>query len=298
MYIADRRLIGSQSRSYVWADEGLGQPGPEEEVKKLMKQLRPLFQKAFSKNKIVYGNGIVGKAVSFRVLADKDFKAELGTEAKRAAANVMPSVLKFAPEIVKKRLVSYYQGINERFPARLNTIDENTKLTADEKAIVFAMAHAQTLKKVKDDADNVDGFYSPSSKEIIFRDTLISAGAVAHEMAHAYADQGWRDFIRMMQLRGMKETDKLDEGMTTYIASIVVTQWHAKQPSKTIIPSAGYDATYTDRAREFVKQLGDHWAYEAYFGGWIDFTDTDNPEDTLLIGKAKKTQKKWKWPWR
>ena len=44
--------------------------------------------------------------------------------------------------------------------------------------------------------------------------------------------------------------------------------------------------------------IRDHWAYEAYFGGWIDFTDTDKPEDTLLIGKAKKTQKKWKWPWR
>jgi hypothetical protein len=122
-------------------------------------------------------------------------------------------------------------------------MDENTKLSADEKAVVFTWAEALTVKNVKDDADKVDGFYSRSTKEIIFRDSAISAGAVAHEMAHAYAGQGWHDFIDMMQLRGMKDTDKLNEGMTTHIASLVVTQWHAKQPSNTIIPSSGYDTS-------------------------------------------------------
>ena len=295
MYIYDRNLSGSQSRSHIWANEGSGRPGSEKEVKDLMKELRPLFLKAFSKNTITYGP-MVGKAVTFRVLADTDFKTELVAEAKRLAAHLMPRTLKFAPELVQKQLVRYYQTIREKFPARLNTIDENTKLTADEKATVFTLAEALTVKNVKDDADNVDGFYARSTKEIILRDSLITAGSVSHEIAHAYADQGWQDFIDMMRLRSMKDTDKLNEGMTTYIASIVVTQWHAKQPSKTTIPSSGYDASYTDKAKEFVKRLGKDVAFEAYFGGWIDFSSANNPEDTLLIGN--KTKNKWKWPWR
>jgi hypothetical protein len=278
----------------MWAIEGLGRPGPEDEVKELMKQLRPLFQKAFSKNKITYGR-MIGKPVNFRVLADKDFKAELVAEAKRLATHIMPRALKFAPEIVQKKLVSYYQAIRQKFPARLTQMDENTKLNADEKAVVFTWAEALTVKNVKDDADKVDGFYSRSTKEIIFRDSAISAGAAAHEMAHAYAGQGWHDFIDMMQLRGMKDTDKLNEGMTTHIASLVVTQWHAKQPSNTIIPSSGYDTSYTDRAQEFVKLLGNDSVFEAYFDGWVNVANSKMPEDTLLIGKRNK---KWKWPWR
>jgi hypothetical protein len=150
------------------------------------------------------------------------------------------------------------------------------------------------VEKARADADKIGGFYSPSTKEMVFREAGIDAGVVAHEMAHAYAAQGWYDFINLMRLRGMKETDKLDEGMTTLIERIVVQAWHASQPS--IIPLPRYDSTYTDRANEFIKQLGKDLAFEAFFGGWIDFTSNAKPEDSLVIGNKK--QKKWKWPWR
>ncbi|MEO8137958.1 MAG: hypothetical protein ABI831_28770, partial [Betaproteobacteria bacterium] len=147
------------------------------------------------------------------------------------------------------------------------------------------------------EADKVGAFYSPLAKEIVFRDSQIDAGTVAHEMAHAYANQGWHDFINMMRLRGIREMDKLDEGMTAHIERIVVKEWFAQQPSGTLIPIGAYDATYTKRADDFVKALGKDLAYEAYFGGWIDFASNAAPEDSLIIGNKTK-KKNWKWPWR
>jgi hypothetical protein len=286
---------GESSGSYVWANEGLGQLTPEDAVKGLMKQLQPLFWKNFSKNKITYGPK-VGNPVNFRVIADKDFKAEVVKEAKRLADSALPLHLKFAPEKVREKLEGFYKAMGGKVPARLQTINENTRLTAEEKAATFTLPEVMTVVKIKADADKIGAFYSPSTKEIVFRESKIDAGAVAHEMAHAYSDQGWHDLISLMRLRGMKETDKLDEGMTTLIERIVVNEWHANQPSNTTIPLAAYDSTYTDRADDFVKQLGKDLAFEAYFGGWIDFASNAKPEDTLIIGNKKK--KKWKWPWR
>jgi hypothetical protein len=298
MYIYDRKLSvsrGGTSGAYVWLNRRLGESTPEDEVKGLMKQLQPLFQKNFSKNKITYGPK-VGMPVNFRIVADKDFKAEVVKEAKILADNIMPLYMKFAPEKVRDRLERSYRARKEKFPARLHTIDKDTKLTQEEKATIFPLLEALTVAKIRADADKFGGFFSPSTNEIVLRESQIDAGTVAHEMAHAYADQGWRDFIDLMRLRGMKETDKLDEGMTTLVERIIVREWHAMQPSGTTMPLVAYDSTYTDRANEFVKQLGKDWAFEAYFGGWIDFRSNANPEDTLVIGNKKK--KKWKWPWR
>lgn len=260
----------------------------------MMKELRPIFLKNFSKKKITYGPK-VGQPVKFRVVADTDFKSEVVKEAKRLADSVMPLHLKFAPEKVREKLERYYKALGQKFPARLDTIDENTKLTNDEKVAIFTLLQVLTVEKAKADADKIGAFFSPSTAEMVFRKSGIDAGTVAHEMAHAYADQGWFDFIMLMKLRGMKQTDKLDEGMAALIERIVVIDWHAKQPALTAIPPAAYDSTYTDRAKDFVKALGKDRAYEAYFGGWIDFTSNARPESSLIIGKKKK--KKWKWPW-
>jgi hypothetical protein len=282
---------------YIRTFEGLGQSTPEEKVSGLIKQLQPLFQKNFSRNKITYGPE-VGKPVKFRVVADKDFKPELEKEALQLANSIAPLYLKFAPEKVREKLEGWYKVTRQKFPARLQTIDENTKLTQEEKTAIFSILKVLTVAKIKADADKVAAFYSLFTKEMIFPASQIDVAAVAHEMAHAYANQGWHDFINLMLLRGMKGTDKLDEGMTTLIERIIVKDWYAKQPSNTIMPLASYDYTYTNRAAEFVKQLGKDLAFEAYFGGWTDFTSNAKPEDTLIIGNKKK--KKWYWPllWR
>lgn len=301
MYIYDRKLSDAQfegrirsSSSRVWANEGLGESTPEDKVKALMKELQPLFQKSFSRKKITYGPK-VGMAVNFRIVADKDFKAEVVKEAQRLAKSTIHLHLKFAPELVRRDLERFYKVMKQPFPSRLQTIDENTQLTRDEQVAIFTLLQVLTVTKARDEADKTGGFFSPLANEIVFRESQIGAGTVAHEMAHAYADQGWHDFIHMMKLRGMKETDKLDEGMVTHIERIIVKQWWANQPSNTTIPIAGYDSTYTDKANEFVKALGKDLAYEAYFGGWINFTSNARPEDTLVIGNKKK--KKWKWLW-
>jgi len=288
-------VSGGNNSTYRLGNAGLEQLTSADQVKKLMKELQPIFQKKFSKNRITYGP-LVGKSVRFRVVADKDFKAEVEQEAKRLANSILPITLKFAPEIVWKKLQAFYKANKEPFPTRLQTIDENTKLTREEKVAIFTLLEVLTVKKATDDADKVAAFYSPSMKEIVFRDSEIDAGTVAHEMAHAYANQGWHDFINLMRLRGMGNTHELDEGMTTFIERTIVQKWHLKQPSNTTIPLPGYDSKFTDRAQEFIKQLGQDVAFEAYFGGWIDFTNNAKPEDTLKIGN--KNKKKWTWPWR
>jgi len=260
-----------------------------------MTQLQPIFLKNFSKNRITYGPN-VGKKVNFRVVADKDFKTEVENEAKRLAAGLVGLYLKFAPDRVRDKLVAYYRVLKQPFPNRLSTINENTQLTRDEVAAVFPLMQALTIEKAKADSDKVGAFYSPSTNEMVFRVSNIDAGSVAHEMTHAYANQGWLDFINLMRLRGMSETVQLDEGMTQLMERVVVLEWHSKQPSTTLIPTAAYGSTFSDKANEFVKQLGKDVAFEAYFGGWINFTSNDKPEDTLEIGNT--TKKKWKWPWR
>lgn len=288
MYIYPRQ-------SFTPVVSALGQVTPEDQVKAIMAELRPIFQQKFSRKRITYGP-LVAKAVKFRVVADAAFKAEVEQEAKRLANRILPMTLKFSPEIVLKELQSFYRVIQQPFPDRLKVIDENTKLTEDEKVAIFTLVQVLTIQRATADADKVGGLFSPSTKEIIFRQSQIDAGTVAHEMAHAYADQGWFDFISLMRLRGMEKSHELDEGMTTFIERIVVQEWFNKQPSGTTIPLAGYDATFTDLAKDFVKQLGKDLAFEAYFGGWVDFTNAAKPEDTLVIGNKK--TKKWKWPWR
>jgi hypothetical protein len=283
------------SNSYLWTNTGLGQSTAEAEVNRVIKQLQPLFRKNFSKNKVTYGPK-VGKLVKFRIIADQDFQAEVIKEGRRLADNAVPLFLKFAPDIILKKLMGFYQAKQEKFPARLQTVNENTQLTQEEKAAIFTLMQVLTIEKVRADAAQIGGFYSTSMQEMILRASQIDAGTIIHEMAHAYADQGWHDFINLMRLRRMEKAHILDEGMTTYIERIIVADWFAQQPARTVIPLASYDATFTDRAADFVKQLGKDQAFEAYFGGWIDFTSNAKPEDTLIIGKRKK--KKWKWPWR
>ncbi|MEO8134762.1 MAG: hypothetical protein ABI831_12380 [Betaproteobacteria bacterium] len=261
-----------------------------------MKELQPLFLKNFSKNRITYGPA-VGTAVKFRVVADKDFKAEIVKEAQRLANSTIHLHLKFAPEQVLKNLERYYKVMKQPFPTRLKVIDENTQLTREEKVSLFTLTQVLTVSKATAEADKTGGFYSPLANEIVFRESQIDAGTVAHEMAHAYANQGWHDFIHVLKLRGIPDMDKLDEGMTTHVERIVVKDWWAKQPSGTTIPIAAYDATYTKRAGEFVKALGQDLAYEAYFGGWVDYASNAKPEDTLIIGNKTK-KKNWQWPWK
>jgi hypothetical protein len=270
------------------------------DAERLAKELQPLFLSLFSSRpptgpRIPYGSK-VGKAVTIVTVAPKDWQKTMQEEGERVAKLVEPMYLKFAPDLVAQKLVDYYKLNREPFPsARLKVIDENTRLTADERGVLFSMAKVMVMRVTQEEADKADGLYSRTTDRIFLKNDSVTAGSVAHEMAHAYADGAWSDLTWMMVLRRMKDVDKLNEGMTVVLADLVVAEWFRKQPSKTTIPSTGYDATYTGRAKEFIKAVGDQAAYEAYFAGEIDHDSRKPPEDSLVIGKAKKP---FKWPWR
>lgn len=268
-------------------------------AQKLAKELQPFFKQVLSRQiktggaKITYGPAIGGK-VTLTVVADGDFEKASEAEAKRLAAQLQKKALKFTPDVVQRKLIAFYKAQGESLPSRLSVVDEKTRLTPDEDAAVFSIARMLTIALAKKEAADVDGFYSPSTKTVSLRESSITAGVIAHEMTHAYAHPNWSDFIYLMQVRGMKETDKLNEGMTSRLSGLVIDAWFAKQSGGTM-PSTGYGPDYIAIADDFIKDIGQEAAFTAFFGGFVDFTDNDKPEDFLLIGRAKK---KWKWKWR
>jgi hypothetical protein len=270
------------------------------DAEKLLKELQPHFQSQFSTKpvrgpRITFGRK-VGTKVDITTVAPADWKKALEDEGTRLAKQLEPRVLDFAPEIVAQKLVEFYRILKQPFPQdRLGVINRNTRLTTEESAVVFSLAKAMTIAGAQADSDKADGFYSRTTSRIYLKNDGVTAGSVAHEMAHAYADGAWDDFIDMMRLRRMKDADKLNEGMTVVVADAVVKEWFKKQPAGATIPSTGYDSSYTDRAKEFIKAVGETAAYEAYFAGEIDFDPKKPPEDSLVIGKSKKP---FKWLWR
>lgn len=270
------------------------------EAERLAKELQPYFLDQFSTRpargrRIPFGAKI-GTRVDIVAVGSWDWLKRRQEEAERMAKRVEPLYLKFAPERVAQKLVEYYRVSGQAFPAdRLKVIDENTRLTPEERGAIFSVVKALTMTITQEEADKADGFWSATTGRIYLKSDAVTAGSVAHEMAHAYTDGAWDDLMVMMLLRGMKNTDKLSEGMTVVMADRVVAEWFRKQPSGATFPSTGYDATYTARAQEFIKAVGEERALQAYFAGEIDFDPDRPPEDSLVIGKDRKA---WKWPWR
>jgi hypothetical protein len=270
------------------------------EAERLAKELQPYFLDQFSsrpaRGKRIPFGAKIGTRVSIVAVGPGDWLKRRQEEAERMAKRVEPLYLKFAPERVAQKLVEYYRVSGQPFPAdRLKVIDENTRLTSEERGAIFSVVKALTMTITQEEADKADGFWSATTNRIFLKSDSVTAGAVAHEMAHAYTDGAWDDLIVMMLLRGMKNADKLSEGMTVVMADRVVAEWFRAQPSGTTYPSTGYDATYTAVAREFIKAVGDERALQAYFAGEVDFDPARPPEDSLVIGKDRKA---WKWPWR
>ena len=52
---------------------------------------------------------------------------------------------------------------------------------------------------------------------------------------------------------------------------------------------------YQDLAKSFFKRVEKYRAYEAYFGGAINYSNEEDPLNSLRIGKRKPMN--WKWPW-
>jgi len=276
-----------------------GSPTPQkkqalnsQDVKNIITELQPIFKKEFSHKKITYGP-TVGESVKFEIVTDTDYSKAVKEEFKRLSETLENKVLKFAPEFVHKELTKYYSLVGDPFPVRLNTIDENTVLTREEKVSLFTAVRITMVANSEASAKSSDAFYSTTLRKIFFKMTPdLNANVIAHEMAHAYANTGWENLIDLMRLRGMDKPHILNEGMATYIGRRVSKIWYGNQT----LPKQRYGSTYTLRAKYFIAKLGKPIVFEAYFGGWVDFVDNDKPEDSLIFGNKKK--KKWRWPWR
>jgi hypothetical protein len=264
-------------------------------------QLKPIFLEKFSFKKkgakifTPYG-AKVGQNVQLEMVADKDWKAAWTAEAQKRGDRLEKAVLKLAPELIHNQLIPYYKVLGQPLPDRLRVIDETTQLTGEERGVIFSLIKAQFIIDAEQEADKLEGFFSDADQKIYMKDSSANIAVLAHEMAHAYADHGWYEFIVMMTLRGMANTIKLDEGMAALIERIIVDAWVKKQPGTGVTaPPSAYDSTFTDLAKDFMRRVSTPIAYEAYFAGQVDFTDNRRPEDTLRLGKSRR---RWRWHWR
>ncbi len=264
----------------------------------IAQQLQPIFRQKFSfrrrgvKNPILYGPRLNGN-VRIELLPEADFLNERKAELLRRADEYERQALKFTPELIRDKLLKYYNAINKPFPGRLNVIDENTRLNTEEKTVLFTLLKALLLDKAESEIKMMEGFYSSTTDRIIIKDSAANVAVLAHEMAHAYADPVWHEFISLMALRNMKNVTEVDEGITTLFERLIVSEWIKRQKGKSIaVPPAVYD---TKIAIEFIKLLGWKAVYESYFGGAVENTNINRPEDSLIFGASRKS---WRWKWR
>lgn len=289
------------------------QPDPQALADAMVGTMAEIYKKLYSvkkgKMKITLGPK-VGKKIPVKLVDDADMTAAVTDQAQRIGDDIIKSMLKFNPESVRKQLTKYYSLLGDPFPDRLKSIDENTVLTASEQSALFGAIKGFLIAEVRKDVDQTLGFFmlpqnASDTGTIVVRAQFAQsqsspsdlAGTIAHELAHAYAEDGWRDFMRVMIAMGMNRTGKLEEGMATFIEDEVVTEWMKAQPVKTPRPPLGYkdDSEVADSADTFIKAVTKKFALAAFFGGWVNFDNPDKPQDTMRIGE--KREKKWKWPW-
>jgi hypothetical protein len=253
----------------------------------------------------------VGSKIPVKLVADADMTAVLTTQAQTIANDIIHSMLKFNPQSVRDQLVRYYAKIKEPFPANLSVIDENTVLTSEQQAALFGFMRGVLIDEVRKDVAETQGFFmlpqnAGDTGTMVVRSEFAQsassvadlAGTIAHELAHAYADAGWRDFLRVMTAVGMVRTGKLEEGMATFFESEVIKEWLKSQPTTAPRPKLGYtdDPEVAESATVFIKAVSRKFALDAFFGGWVNFTDVDKPQDTIRVGE--KHERAWKWPWQ
>jgi subtilisin family serine protease len=274
-------------------------PSSQARAEALIDELRTYYEKVFlagaRRRSIPYGKQF-SDPVRVRVVKDSDWPAENEAEAKRQATELTGTYLKFNPQLVMKELTSWYRSIGKPYPDRLRTIDEHTKLTASEERVITGVAAVSMVSRARAESAKIAGMYSLSTRQIVVPESKVKPGPLVHEMAHAFAGVGWVDLMRLLDALGKNESaNRLDEGMATHISSEVLDSWLAGQPAGTAKPSLGYDPSYESRALSFFGEVTEERAYEAYFGGAVDYTNSDDPLNSLTIGKTKPIR--WKWPW-
>lgn len=218
----------------------------------------------------------------------------------------------FNPDYLLKILLQYYKANQQPFPKIYRNFDKNTPLLEADRRYLRAVLRRQFDLFVD---ENTDGFYSMKEDKIYIRpglDLIPLVGAIAHELAHAYAHNGWNDFIHIMIFGGMKNANKFNEGLTALLSQEVANKWAHRQKKIPGEPHTGYDKKTLELALDFMgkKKKGgrdqevDLRLKQAYFGGHIHPREkknkvlVDDPWKGFMIGDEKKlTPVKKDWPW-
>ncbi len=247
------------------------------------------------------------KVPTFAVIPNKDMAAITRAILRRDAESILKSLQEFNPYFLRSflRAALYYPN---QVPY---DIDMKTQFNPRDKEILInhIMRGGETPPGI------VQVATTDRKSKIYFNDFFMSedqfnyaieipASIIAHELAHVFSHRYWHLLFRIVLHE--EGGAVLDEGMTEYrVAKLIFDKWSLKQSPKVANPKIGYthDPHYQSYSDTFVAQVGVDAAFEAYFGGWVEWDDIDHPENALVIGirntkamLARKQHTVWKWP--
>lgn len=246
---------------------------------------------------------VFASKIKLKVIPASNWATELSRNRERSNDFMIKQYLNFNPQEIQDKLIRYYKAINEDFIKVYGgqlPFNKATKLKSEDIKVLFGRYNLSTIDE--DEAINVAGFYSISERIIYLNEDSIDYGVIAHELAHAYSDGAWRDFVTAMIVFGKKNSVAVNEGLTSYFAKEVINKWILAQPTDTIIPDSGA-LGYLGKlefkfAQKFLDDLTIKIALEVYFLGSI--SDFRYDTDGKLINKfsfGDKSRKEWSWPW-
>ncbi|HEY6411186.1 MAG TPA: DUF4157 domain-containing protein [Ktedonobacteraceae bacterium] len=291
--------------------------GSDQQIKELMKELKKFFLKEFSNFTL---KETQEKMQEFAVVPDKDMKETEIKDAKSEGEYQLKQTQKYNPQMLLYLLKNFYYPD----PVPYKEINETTQFKPKDKEYLIRNIILGDILDTHRGEKVTIAFTSSHENKIYFSESRVNAaafasdidkvaGTIAHEMAHGFSSPNWYILTRVMLLG--KDGGILDEGMVAdRIAHPVARDWALDRKEGTKIPNTGYtdDPKFKKHADDFISQVGEQAALEAYFGGWIEWENDVKPEDSLIIGKknveafdqyqkkGKKGSKNfttWKWPW-
>jgi hypothetical protein len=295
-------------------------PTLADRVKKIAREVRPLFRSSIKDEIGLNVNRAVGRKVKISVVTVKEAQ-KLGLALHKSLLrdewDIWLVMFKRDPQWVIDELKKK-AGV----PELKDELDKITKLTSKWKYLVqpfgadyYAKLWEKDLASSKG-TGNTAAFYWPSQDKIYLlkeaneKDTDSElALTIAHELAHAYAKNlplknwqfnDWRRFLDFMHVVGKvswQDRRSFNEAITQYAGFKAYEAWFAKYAIDGQ-RGAKEKNQYGSRAdlelvwEDFERAVGVDGVLEAFYEGSVEWKLT-NPLDNITVGRNKKP---YKWP--
>ncbi|QNQ08862.1 hypothetical protein [Sphingomonas alpina] len=250
----------------------------------------------------------VGWKIPIELVSDAGMEAALKQQVGDVVDRLLRARLKYNMPAVEARLRKYYKDVGGVYPYG-GTHPTRERLSSNERAQLIGASETGYAGLRKEAKATVALYVRPPPEtpngtgKMIVRSSIAEvrgsqhelAGAMAHELAHAYADPRWWDLLDVMDANFLPRTGKLTEGIAVHFEEIMTVRWNRANPG-TKKPAIGYenDPTIADTGQSFIDPLETDTFHEAYFAGVLGFTDPDNPDKTIELGRKKVH---WEWQW-